>query len=180
MKIDWLEYFREFSLMHGGNPIEHRKNPDVRKSGFLLFPDGWMYSASNVTGPEYPPPIDKEEHIKLIRKYWTVRKEAWEVEYSRCKEVIRDTVATQRARSASLQTQVSIDMEDENGNRTRRREVHSIDFKDMLDRLRVISEEIKVCVSNLSSVIIPDNGHAEFSPASILAELEEIDSERVR
>ena len=60
-RVDWAEYFRRFSDLHGGNPVE--------LGGVLVFEDGWQYSATDPSGPEYPPPTKLEELLKLRLAY---------------------------------------------------------------------------------------------------------------
>lgn len=65
IELDWEKYFQEFCNVHGKYPVVYNDK--------LLFYDGWMYSADNWEGPEYPPPKNKEQLIQLISYYWKRR-----------------------------------------------------------------------------------------------------------
>lgn len=66
--LDWRAYFRTFCERHGRFPLMHM--------GRLLFPDGWQYSATDHAGPEWRPPEDRAELLKLMRIYWYLRRKA--------------------------------------------------------------------------------------------------------
>lgn len=65
--LDWRAYFEAFKAEHG-IPLTHR--------GRLLFPDGWTYSATDYAGPEWPPPEDERELVKLLLAYAVLRQQA--------------------------------------------------------------------------------------------------------
>lgn len=65
MSLDWREYYKSFAEAHGGTPIVHQERQ--------LFQDGWMYSLSSYSGPEWPPPEDPKELVKLQQVYWNTR-----------------------------------------------------------------------------------------------------------
>lgn len=63
-QLDWKAYFARFSELHGGNPLQWR--------GWLVFPDGWRYSASSHAGPEAAPE-DEAQAKFLMSVYWKMR-----------------------------------------------------------------------------------------------------------
>lgn len=64
-RIEWREYFKDFCQRHGGanGPVPYGK-------ALLLFPDGWIYSATDHQGPEREPPEDPVELNRLGLYYW--------------------------------------------------------------------------------------------------------------
>ncbi len=58
-RLDWPAYFHAFEMAHG---------PSVDFESRLLYEDGWMYAYDH-RGPEYPPPEDRAERMRL-RKAW--------------------------------------------------------------------------------------------------------------
>jgi hypothetical protein len=86
--LDWRAYFRAFCEKHGRFPLLYR--------GRLLFPDAWQYSATDHAGPEWPPPDDKAERVRLMRAYWKLRRNA-----------VRKTLPAARARLDHLQELVA-------------------------------------------------------------------------
>ena len=71
VRLDWEEYFRRFCLAHGG-----AKHPPLMRAGRLWFEDGWGYSATDHAGPEWPPPTDEDELVRVRRVYWKLRRSA--------------------------------------------------------------------------------------------------------
>ena len=67
VELDWKAYYNAFKEKHGGWPILYK--------GRQYFADGWSYSATSYSGPEWPPPDDPKELKRLQAVYWTVRKE---------------------------------------------------------------------------------------------------------
>jgi hypothetical protein len=63
-RIDWRATYRRFSELHGGNPLEWK--------GWLLFPDGWRWSATSYQGPEAAPENELEAK-KLTTIYYRMR-----------------------------------------------------------------------------------------------------------
>jgi hypothetical protein len=63
IELDWKAYWEHFKAVHG----EH-----VEYEGKLLFPDGWRYSATDYSGPEYPPDGEQERQ-RWIVIYWQTR-----------------------------------------------------------------------------------------------------------
>jgi hypothetical protein len=179
MKVDWKAYFREFSAVHGGEPILYLRNPESRRSGYLLFPDGWMYSSWNVEGPEYPPPADEKKHRALIRAYWTIRKGALEVEYDGLYYTTQSLMRAQQQRSARLQVPEIVVVEDDNGKRRKHRQSTGVDFHILLGRLSELVELIKVCKDKISKCEVPENFVEVFKPAALLTELQDIETARV-
>lgn len=62
-EIDWDAYWEHFKAIHG----EH-----IEYEGKLLFPDGWRYSSTDPSGPEYPPE-DEKARRRWIKVYWKQR-----------------------------------------------------------------------------------------------------------
>lgn len=72
IELDWVGYFKEFTIAHGGSPVPYK--------GRLLFQDGWTYSSTDHQGPEWPPPNNEVELRELQRAYWDYRRQVTEQE----------------------------------------------------------------------------------------------------
>lgn len=178
LRIDWKEYYREFQSIHGGPPVIYRVDEETGKGGWLLFRDGWRYGRSP-EGPEYPPEnIDRQ--LEMIRAYWKIRLGVLKEEQVRLEGNIRELVQLQRGRSASLYMPFSYMEEDDTGKKVRRSGSKEIDFKELLNDLRMTAEEIWYGESSLENCAIPEIASNDFSPAAILAELDEIKQALVR
>jgi len=174
MKIDWREYFREFSSVHGGQPILYGQDKEKNQGGYWLFSDGWMY-ATNPIGPEYPPPENEEAHKKLISHYWGVRHRVLTYEYDMLKQSIKSLVTAQQNRSVALQVPQSYVQEDDDGKNRRLVRIQPINFSELISELQTLAVEIQHCQNQIIGVTIPEVDTYQFSPASVLAELEEVD-----
>lgn len=75
IKLNWREYYLNFSREHGGNPIQY--------GNMLLFRDGWRYSLNSYAGPEHSPPEDEYKLKKLQLLYWRRRRNIFAAEKTR-------------------------------------------------------------------------------------------------
>jgi len=92
IRVDWKAYFRAFCQEHG-HPIEI--------GGRLLFPDGWMYSATDYKGPEWPPE-DSDRAKALRRVYWKRRRRSIRQELMELKTTLQDLETMNQVKSAPL------------------------------------------------------------------------------
>jgi hypothetical protein len=177
--IVWSDYFRQFSLVHGGNPVIYKRNPESGTGGMLLFPDGWMYSAGNMRGPEFPPPKDRDKHLALIRDYWNIKLSVLKEELRRRVEEIRDLVSTQSRLSAPLSVYRRVLEEGVTGEETVVNRLMPIDFQSLMDNVRQIREDLLDCQRNLDDSVIPDSYPVVMDGTAILEELDSITSDFV-
>lgn len=70
MPLIMIEDYQEFSVRHGGNPVEVHFQRGGRRvsSGWLVFPDGAMCSVSDAEFRKEPP-HDPTEQLKTRRDY---------------------------------------------------------------------------------------------------------------
>lgn len=139
MRLDWKAYFYEFCGLHG--------EPVLYKESRLLFRDGWMYSATDYEGPEFPPPEDNQELDKLVLEYWTIRKDALTKMVTKLHhhiKVIRDTQATH---SAPLQQITYIQDGDK-----RRRSYKRVDTSGIEARIEWIEADLRECEERLAEI----------------------------
>ena len=95
VELDWTAYYNEFKQLHGKWPVKYK--------GRVLFPDGWTYSASELAGPEWPPPTDPEELRKLQLAYWLIRRGMVRDEHHVLKTTVEFLADLQSKKSAPLQ-----------------------------------------------------------------------------
>lgn len=157
MKVSWRAYFKDFWQTHGGDPVAWRANPEVDKSGRLLFPDGWSYSARNVEGPEYPPPEDEQKHLMLIKLYWHKRRAVLQEHYEQMRQTISELAEAQQKLSAALQIPSATLVEDDEGVAHRRVALMDIDFDSMIEDLKVIKDDIVHCTQMMNNPTIPES-----------------------
>ena len=100
VEMDWQQYFKDFCEVHGKYYV-------VYKDEWLLFPDGYRYSAQNYEGPEIPPPTDPHLLIELQIFYWERRRRIVLLEHRRVKEYKRELIELQDTRSVQLSRRVS-------------------------------------------------------------------------
>lgn len=97
--IDWSQYFRDFCEVHGKYFV-------VYKNDWLLFQDGYRYSAQNYEGPEIPPPLDPNELRDIQVFYWERRRRIVRLEHRRIVAYKRELEELQSVRSARLSRRV--------------------------------------------------------------------------
>lgn len=95
--LDWETYFKEFCSAHGKYPVVYGKEDE-----FLLFPDGWMYSATSYEGPEFQPPKDIGELLQLQLYYWGRRYRIIKREYNDLKNDLVNLESVAREKSLPL------------------------------------------------------------------------------
>jgi hypothetical protein len=113
VKIDWKGYFHEFRLEHG-EPVEH--------NGRLLFGDGWTYSNTDYAGPEWPPPEERAELLRMQQTYWTLRRGLLVQECTWLEQQIESLATIRSVKSTAVTvTRSSVEEQvDELGQRKRR------------------------------------------------------------
>lgn len=94
IRFDWKAYFNSFCDMHGLFPMEWK--------GRLLFPDGWTYSISSESGPEYPPPSTELALLELKRQYWILRKQITASELKFRQQALVDVKHAMETHTATL------------------------------------------------------------------------------
>lgn len=173
--IDWIAYFKEFSSVHGGDPVLMGQNKRTSTGGWFLFSDGWRYGRSP-EGPEYPPETENKQ-LKLIRIYWKIRLRVKMEGKRQLNDLIRNLATTQQQRSATIMTSRVVSQEDETGVLRRRVETAPIDFEMLIDEYRLITHDIKNCRERLDNITLPPPRMLPTNVAAILTSLEEIDKE---
>lgn len=104
LQLDWKAYYKRFSELHGGYPIVYK--------GRQLFHDGWGYSTTDYAGPEYPPPKDPVELVKLQKVYWYTRWNRAKNELLMLEQRYSALKGLQSDKSAPLQQVVTIQNEE--------------------------------------------------------------------
>jgi hypothetical protein len=94
VELDWDAYYLKFKEVHG-DPVLFK--------GRLLFGDGWTYSSSDTSGPEYPPNKDSKQRIKDQLVYWGIRKHKVKVELQLLQNVVAELKELQVTHSIPLQ-----------------------------------------------------------------------------
>lgn len=174
VRVDWVAYYKQFAVAHGGNPVVMRKAPGSRTAGgMLLFPDGWRYGPEP-HGPEMPPENETKQ-LQLIRMYWNIRRRVIQYELRQAREEIERLVDMQQKCSVTLMVPEEVIIEDEQGGRRRVVESRPVDFPAMIKRVRELAAELAECKRMLESPVIPEQVPVEFSAAVVLTELEDIE-----
>lgn len=136
VQFNWQKYFEAFQEEHGQG-LEYK--------GRLLFQDGWMYSRTDHSGPEYAPPQDPEKLAKLQRAYWLIR---WNIARAELIAVNTAYLALKEAaRIRSAPIYVTTFMRDEQGKMTK--DVGPVDFGVFEGRLEYCLEEFATCEAML-------------------------------
>ena len=99
-RLDWKAYFNGFCELHGGNPVE--------VDGKLVLPDGWSYSSTAYEGPEWPPPKDEAEFVRVMTAYWNERRGIVSDELKLLQNTRRSMVDQMVNRSAPLMKKVRV------------------------------------------------------------------------
>lgn len=146
VRLDWRAYFREFSALHGGDPVIYK--------GRLLFADGWTYSASDYQGPEWPPPDDPKALANLQRWYWGRRRTIVRHELFTLRESLLSLETAQRNRSAPLQQIVTVKVWNEGlGRDANVWQAKNVDLEGMRGRLAWLEEDLGRCSECLNGVL---------------------------
>ena len=138
IKLDWKAYFYEFCLTHGNTPVPYPYQPPL-PSPRLLFSDGWTYSATDYSGPEYPPPADPRGLTELLLTYWTTRYKILNNESHSLRESIKSLQALQSIKSAPLQ-QVVRHFDSDIGKVVSRKAL--VDFDGMQIHLEILEQNL--------------------------------------
>ena len=140
IRLDWKAYFVAFCQEHGEGPLFHR--------GRLLFRDGWTYSSTDYKGPEWPPPEDEEELLKLLLTYWTLRRSAVK------KELVSEAIKLAQLKEATMvrsaPLQQSIPVTDGNGFRTGGMAAIRLELFDFEKRVEWLEEDVKLCQNEIN------------------------------
>lgn len=138
-QIDWPEYFKEFCRLHG-DPVQAR--------GRLLFADGWMYSATDYAGPEYPPPVEPDKLEDLQRTFWEENLKIRRQMYQKALYVHEGAENVVNSRSAIVSRVAH--REDENGKR--RRVAEPIDLVELKEIVDSLAADVKTCEQELEQL----------------------------
>lgn len=134
VRIDWEDYFKCFCEKHGRFPLLWANK--------LLFPDAWTYSATDHAGPEWPPPEDEVERIKLKRIYWKLRLNAVRRDLPETKERVRQLTELLAVRDLTPRQRVTTVDEDTGKVNI---ELTDIDVGAAAMRLRWLEQDLAVC-----------------------------------
>lgn len=143
IRLDWRAYFRSFVEAHG-EPIRWGKR--------LIFPDGWMYHATDYKGPEWAPPENPDNLRALQRKYWDLRLAMIQSQRQRLEGDLRALDEMQRARAIPLQERFLYVEETADGP-VQRYETRPLDLTAMTERLVWLSAQADLCVMNLGELV---------------------------
>lgn len=138
IKLDWRAYFDGFCELHG-KPVDCR--------GRLLFQDGWTYSRTDHSGPEWPPPTDPKELAEFQRDYWSIRLAKAELEYTDARRIYENLEGMASKRSAPLKCGTRYF--DEETNRYRRG-VTDVSLSSFQDEVLMLKEEVEECKKHLT------------------------------
>lgn len=141
VELDWDGYWRAFREAHGDNPLE--------VGGRLLFRDGWTYSASDPSGPEWPPPADPNRRAKLIARYWSRRRDVCHAELVTLKHQLEKLKGLAACRSAPLQQRATF-ADPETGRL--RQEKGPLDLAGMEGRLAWLAADVALCDEQLKEL----------------------------
>lgn len=153
--VDWQEYYQSFLQEHG-DPVQYR--------GRLLFADGWMYSAFDPAGPEWPPPEDEATLKGLQITYWRLRRGAVSVEVNMLQTRLRAADGLQRGKSLPLPLRYRMPGEipaataravDNHGNPLDR-----LDITAHHDRLATLEQDVEDCDDHLKKLGVRDESRA--------------------
>jgi len=170
-RIDWEGYWGEFTSRHG--PYVEIKDASGNPH-YLLFSDGWKYSAKSTSGPEFPPPDNLEEKKELILLYWRTRLRIKLTDYQLKRDNLREIIYAQQKMSQSIAL-IRSEVTENEGETLRR-----ISINDLLKDLRHLADEIAYCREQLENPDLYDNETKENIPIiDYLTVLESIDSKVV-
>lgn len=139
VRLDWKAYFYEFCIVHG--------EPVIFKENRLLFRDGWMYSATDYEGPEFPPPHNNQELDALVLQYWTIRKSQLTTAVTKLHHQIKTAKDAQATRNIPLQQTTYI----QDGDR-RRRTHKPLDLSGIESRIQWIEADLIECEERLREI----------------------------
>lgn len=122
----------------------------MKYNGRLLFADGWGYSMTDVRGPEFPPPEDPEELLRLRVAYWSIRRKQVIAEYNYLHRMISEMRIAQSSRSVPLQQRFT--WVDEDG--SLKSTTANLDLNELEQgRLRWLRDDILHCGLQLEKLI---------------------------
>ena len=94
IRLDDRAYFKKFCRAHG---------EAIEIGGRLYFPDGWGYSSTSYSGPEYPPPKDADQKQRIQVAYWKKRRRMFQRERRALEVQLIQLKESQIGRSVPLQ-----------------------------------------------------------------------------
>lgn len=100
IEIDWAEYFRAFSVKHGGDPLVIGNR--------LVFGDGWAYALHDHRGPEFPPPENPAEAAALRMAYWRRRQAVVRGEANRLRTWLKGWDEGQQLRDGNMEAMLKV------------------------------------------------------------------------
>ena len=101
VQIDWEAYFKDFCKAHG-EPEQY--------GGRLIFPDGWSYGLQDYVGPEWPPPKEERELLRVQTIYWSLRVSRLKIQFSTLQQLIESRREILEHRSLPIKCkQTSVD-----------------------------------------------------------------------
>jgi hypothetical protein len=141
VEFDWTKYRDNFDFNHGQDPVIFGENR-------VLYRDGWMYSLSNVAGPEWPPEneIQKKE---LQEIYWLARKSASQNELGWLRKQLRGLSNFQDCKSGKLQV-YTYRFNEETGER--RRETIDLDLDSVQARIDWVTSDLESSEKELKEI----------------------------
>ena len=141
-KLDWRAYFLAFCQFHG-EPVEH--------NGRLLFADGWTYSLTDHSGPEWPPPEDLRELDILVTTYYLILERSLRVTLDKLIAARKsfDTVAL--SKSMPLQ-QVAFEEYERDGETRVRKAAKQLDTGSLDARIEWMRQDLAECQERLKEL----------------------------
>ena len=177
--INWAAYYAEFSRVHGGSPVLYRQDKDTGKGGYLLFRDGWMYSPTDYTGPEYAP-LNKEDCFYKMRQYWLIRERVLALDLRELKSDALELARLQDSRSATMlngtlgvvHTMVTESDLDDSGRKISRQKSVSVDLDWLVAKIRDLTNDVAQCRKEREKLTPPPVEQSKLNAALMLAEME--------
>lgn len=143
IKLDWRAYYLKFKELHG-DPVEY--------AGRLLFPDAWMYSKTDYSGPEWAPPASAKWRHRLQYRYWAKRRLIVTQELVTLKEELLHVTSHQQRCSAPLQQSIVYTTEDDEGRKKMVRATGDVELTGLRERISWLEADIGFCQENMNVI----------------------------
>lgn len=155
--LDWKAYYLSFVREHN-DPVVWR--------GVQLFRDGWTYSTTDYQGPEWPPPSDRLELLRMQRAYWLLRKREVRKAHFEHEQLLKSLELASATKSLPLRKKVIRKAED---GRMRQLlgEEDIVDTKPLKVTIDLIEIDLLECDANLKEIdrcILESTANSTLSP----------------
>lgn len=140
---NWPAYYKTFSRAHGDNPVEVGNR--------ILFRDVWMY-AMDYAGPEWPPPADPIELLKLQREYWKRRRDKLKSRRDAMAASLQSLVELQQGKSLPLQHSVAQTVIQDDGSHLMVAMPEEINWDTLRLQIKELNEDLLECERELAAL----------------------------